>query len=724
MLVAAVVAAPLAVGGVHTGAAAGLVALLGAARFVAGQSGAVDGRRIRSIPSLAFWCLAGIALIQVLPMPGAVHEWLNPTGRAIHRAGREALFGEAAGGGPWRFLSLDPGRTVDRGLRWLALGIGAGLAAEGARRSEDWESACRIVLAAGVAVTVVGAAQAWTGSDRVLFLYDPSVAVPGFTTFVSDNHAATFAGLASLAGFYLAFRAPRRTALEGGLAAGAALALMVVMFEFGSAGTTLAFAVALGLFLTLFVGTRTAGELLPVRAVRRGVRTLGLGLVAAPAIVAAVWRFGPAGWRQWLWQSHVGQWLQQKAAIRLEMIRATLEATGDYWLLGAGGGATERVLAPYIDWSLVPPATIPTIENEPVEWLFQYGLPAGVIAAALLCGYAWFAYRRYRRQRRVRDAAGLSLALYLAVVAQFHFPFFALGIALPAVVLLETLAAPAGDGEAVDRAAGVDGQRGVIVTGPGTSRAVLACGLAAAVWFGAGHYLYAVDLEADDAPRQRSEREWRRLAALVPADGDLYMQAAFAAREAGDEEAAIRRAAFAFEREPKANIGVYVAHLYRSVGRTDRAREMYRRVFGGAYARVPGRWIRGYLIRDFPEPEEVAELVAGADERAWRSAARALRRERGSEVAVQFGTALQERRPGAFVAHAIVVRNYLRMDRAVLAETWLREMAEGAARTEAQRETRVELLARALYAQGKVEQAEGVCEELEGWLEKRACKNE
>ncbi|MFB6374032.1 MAG: hypothetical protein ABEN55_13175, partial [Bradymonadaceae bacterium] len=127
---------------------------------------------------------------------------------------------------------------------------------------------------------------------------------------VSDNHAAAFAGLASLAGFYLAFSAARRTPLEGFLSAGAALGLMVAMFEFGSAGVTLAFISAMGLFLVLFVGTRTAGELLPVRFVRRGVRAAGWGLVATPVIIGFLFRVGPAGWRRMLWQTHVGQWLQ------------------------------------------------------------------------------------------------------------------------------------------------------------------------------------------------------------------------------------------------------------------------------------------------------------------------------------------------------------------------------------------------------------------------------
>lgn len=716
---AAIVAAPLLVGSVHTGVVLGLtIPLLGGWALAGGR-----GRIGRSVPSLAFWLLAGVCLIQVLPMPGPLHGILNPTGQTLYADGWQALFGTAPEAGTWRFLSLDPGRTFDRGLRWIALGLGAGLGADHARRTGGWVGLGRAVLVAGLVVTAVGAVQTVAGTELVLFWYEPEVPLPGATTFVSDNHAATFAGLASLAGFYLAFRAPRRRPLEGSLSAVAAIGLMVMTFEFGSAGTTVGFLLALGLFVVLFVGTQTAGDLVPVAGLRTGIRGVGAALMATPALVGLLFAYGPSSWRARLWQTHLGAWVHEKAAVRVEMIRAALEATGDFWLLGAGGGATDRVLAPYLDWSVVPPATLTTIEHEPVEWLFQYGVPAGLVASALLLGYGAVLYRRFRRRRGYRYAAGLSLALYLAVVAQCHFPFFTLGIGLPAVVLLEGLAAPIPDGAFAGSAngRGADRDRGGISVGAGARSVWIAASLVAVGWFAVGWTYWDVDLDAGD--RERDRQAYARLATLVPADGDLYLRAALTAREAGDRETAVRRVRHAYRREPTANIGVYAAHICRWAGRDGDARATYRRVFDGSVDEVPGGWIR-YLLRDFPDPDEAADLLREASDRTWRTAARILRRERGPEAAVQFGLGLHEYRPEAFEPHRIVVHHYLKMDRAFLAETWMREMMAGEGQEESRDERYVQLLARALRAQGKMTEAKKTCERLEGWLAVRECRGE
>ncbi len=703
-----IMGAPVAVGSVHTEVVIGLAALsliAWALRDSTESDRPSVGPRAVSIPSLAFWLFALVSAIQLLPWPPLLHGLLDPTGHHLYQEGWRALFGDSTPPSTWRGSSLDPARTFDRGLRWLTLALAAGLGLERARRHEGWQTLARLALLAGLLVGAVGALQQWAGSDRVLFVYHPSVPLPGPTTFVSDNHAAAASGLASLAGFFLAFRTPRRHPLEGILAGLAAIGLMLLMSSFHSAGTTLAFSLATGLFLILFAGTRTAGAFVPVASIRSAMRAFGALLLAVPAIGALVVASGPASWSAWLWNTHLGGWLQQKAATRFELVRASLEATGDFWLLGAGGGATERVLPPYVDWGVVPPATLSTIENEPVEWLFHYGLPAGLLGIALLLGYGWFLYRRYRPRPRFRYAAGLSLALYLAVLSQFHFPFVALGVSLPVVALLEALAFPV-KGEKLDggeRSTRLSLERGLVVLGPRLRRTLVGATGLGVIVFALGHFAFELDLsslESDESPPP----DYEQLVAQVPADGDLYMHAALAT-DPSDRATAVRRASHAFEREPTAKMGIYAAHVHRRVGVEQRAFELYREVYGGEFRRVPLRWITSFVLPDFSDPGRLAEILRRAPERGWRLAARQLRRASGPEAAVQFGLALYELRPESFHPHEILVDNYLRLDRAFLAETWVRQIAADADPTDTRHERRLRLLVRVLLAQDKKEAA-------------------
>jgi len=487
------------------------------------------------------------------------------------------------------------------------------------------------------------------------------------------------------------------------------IGFMLLGFEFGSAGTTLAYAVSVGLFLMLFSATRSAGEILPGDRFRRVLRGAGGLVLALPAVVGLALTWGPAGWREALWETHVGEWIREKSAIRIEGIRASLEATGDFWLLGAGGGATDRVLPPYVDWSVIWPARIRTIENEPVEWLFHYGIPAGLVGIALLVGYFWFVYRRYANKRRFRYVAALSVAVYLGIAAQFHFPFFALGISIPGILLLEGLAFPTRSEEpdVEDEPMRVDRRRGMFTVARRVRWGALAATVAVGLLFAAGGFGYDVELAqfGEDWETAPEKRDYERLARIVPSDGDLYVHAAFAALDAGDGGAAARRATHGFEREPKANIGLLVGGILSRAGREDEADRMYRQIFAGDYIEIPGAWVRNYVLPQVREPERLGGILAEAEPRHWEAVASAIRERRGPERAAQFGLALHDHRPEAFVPNRIVVENYLEMGQGYLAETWVRTMMQGAAATAAERAMRAELLARILRARGDEEAA-------------------
>jgi hypothetical protein len=64
------------------------------------------------------------------------------------------------------------------------------------------------------------------------------------------------------------------------------------------------------------------------------------------------------------------------------------------------------------------------------------------------------------------------------------------------------------------------------------------------------------------------------------------------------------------------------------------------------------------------------------------------------------------------------------MDQGLRAETWLTEIMGEVGENDPRREAYVRLMARALRAQGKTEEAKAVCGRLEGWLAIRKCRRE
>ncbi len=662
------VAAPLAVGSVHTSVVITLAALALMTRVL--QQRALHehsgGNTLLSVPSLAFWLLGIVCLLQIIPLPTRVVEVFNPQRWHHFVAGWKLVFPAIPVPRSWMPLSLDPAQTADRGLRWMTLALISLIACNHGRQRHAWHQVLRVVTGAGLAVLLVGAAQVFSGTTKVLFVYEPEASLKPFTTFISPNHAAVFFGLCSLCAFALALRSFPRSSKEALLASGAGLALMVAMSEQDSVGASIGYWVAMIALFGFFLQSTQSRRLLSEHRARRlSVVLFSLPLVA-PLAAFLAWHFGPRSVSSALMHSTVGQWIRDDGRIRLELMASVLKASADFPILGAGAGATRRVLSPYLDWSKLPPAVVPTIENEPVEWLFHFGWLVAIIAIVLLVMYLVYAFKGHRRGHRLRYGAALAVGLFFAFNAQFHFPFFALGIAIPAIAVLEVAHSKERGG-----AEGILRSGHLLVLGGWRQWALVGAMAVAGIWFIAAnnHFETAGDLPAHEGQRQEELNHWLE---ATPTDARLYAAAAQQASRQGEKSRSIKLAQHAVRLEPTAQMRLFSARTMWKAGREEDALDAYRHVFSPHFPQNLIGWIGKYLVPVVQKPAAIARALGRATPRQWRVAARVIRRDYG-EVAVQtFALQLVDGHPTAYEPYRQLIRSYLRTRHFALAELWAR----------------------------------------------------
>ncbi|MFB6264019.1 MAG: O-antigen ligase family protein [Bradymonadaceae bacterium] len=672
LFAATIVAAPLAIGSVHTPVVAALVIGLSAALVLqtVDRRGTALSRDVFPIPALALAVFAAACLLQLVPVPPVVHALLSPESWAIVERGVAALPLESPPAGGWRPLSLRPHATADRALRWSALGLAAAYSARRAQRSGGWMFALQTGVAAGLAVLAAGAVQVAAGTDQVLFVYEPADTIKPFTTFINPNHANALFGLTSLCAYVLALESfETRPGFSMG-AAVAGIGLMVASFEHPSVGGIAAYSIVLGLFILLFARGRDPIDWLPESRWRHVVTTGGLLVALLPWIVAGLMVVDPPTVGDLLWNSWVGDWIRDNGAARVEISRAGLRAAADFPFVGSGAGTTADVIPPYVDWSIVHPGSIPTIENEYIEWSYEYGIPVAAAGPFFVVGFVYWGVRRYRRHRRSRFAAAIALAVFLGVIAAMHFPFFTLGLSLPAVSLLSVaLSRPRRRSSSDTRPAHLNTSEGLIET---TGRArllvhgfvvsALLGGIALTIWPGSPR------AAPSDGPPSLSERA-RAIYRTAPADGLAYLRAARLAEGAPERRRALAR--HAFRRDPTANIGLLAAVEFWHTGDQSSAIDLLRTIFSSDYVRIPRRWILQLLVPRLRNPEALARGMAREDETdRWRAAAQRLRELEGAPASADFALELVEQRPSAYEGYRLLIDAYLRLDQFFLAEYW------------------------------------------------------
>jgi O-antigen ligase len=446
VVLAALVAAPLALGSVHepafvpllaVSAGAGLAAAWRARRAAAAGAhvGALAGGRL-------LVALHGVVLVQLVPLPPAVLHLVSPGSFAFYD--RLSLLPLAA----WRPISVNPGDTA-RGLCFLAGMSLLYLAVFREFEQQRWRRRlCAAVVAAGAVLAVVGLLQAASlAPTRIYGLWRPRWDWGVFGPYVSKNHYAGYMvmavplALAFAAEALLALRTEWRARRVGWVALGgvsgnalvrrAALALLLVvgLLASQSRGGLAAFAVAsLALVLTL----RRS------RAARAVVSVVVVAAVAWMALGGMLRGVETRGLR----------------SNRLALWADAARMAGDFPLLGAGFNAFGTAYVPY--------QRVDTYEwyGEAHNEYLQVLLDLGLVGAALVASVLVALFRRAWQAARLgpldagRLAALLALGSHNLVEFNWQIPANA-----ATFVALAALSARRGDPE-------VSGWGGIALTPP------------------------------------------------------------------------------------------------------------------------------------------------------------------------------------------------------------------------------------------------------------------
>lgn len=576
---ATIVFVVLGVGGVHT-AVAGVAVILGVLA-VALQTGHLrdhdhDSVHI-SLFGIGLSLLALVSLLQLIPLPPSVHELLNPRGWALAQTGLELV---AAQNAPSRPFSLDPAATADRALRFIALALFAVWAAND-RSRRSWRTFGLVLIPLGLITLGLGYYLNSSGTKSVYGIYESLVGFRGPSTFINLNHGAAFFGFATIVsiGTALGFR---RDNVPLALGLGA-----VSLFFVAAAAIHQSDGVLLALVLS--------AAIVPVLAWFRAGRpvtlprdtAIGIALLSVLSIAAAIWldlhRAAVAFLERVLFSGEHGG--------RLALVQAGAEAIGDYWVFGAGAGATETLIPAYVEWDAIVPASIPVLENDTLEILLGFGLLVGGLAVVAFTVQSMLALRAaLSAQRSIRFPIALVCAVYFACIAQLHFPLFALGLGIPIVVWLELL---------WSRRTKSSGDRRVFETGHlavprGLAIVALAGTTIAALLAAQAHYRW-YQVELTQAP---TAQEAARFVSLRPADHRVYARLATIALREGEHEQAIELARYAAERETSARMRLFLA---RVVARSDQktAEKLYAElVQDGAIGGRTLTWLIEDLHRD------------------------------------------------------------------------------------------------------------------------------
>lgn len=429
-LALALVAAPLAIGGVHapTRIALAALTLVGLALTVLGQQ-----RRPRSmhlgLAGLALSALLVWTFIQWVPLPAGLVALLSP-GSAAARVDAAAALGIPAPS--WHPISLDGPRTALAFVSLLAVWAAYATAANQRRQSDRRELIPLAVIAAALIVAVVSLAQTLLGATQIYGSYHASIDLGAqhfLTTFVNPNHAAALflLGSACAFGVWLEAKSERRAGLW--LAASMLLALAVAAT--GSRAALLLMPVTLAVIgliaIRRFTEPSERGRVVRVLLGGACLAVVALVLVAPRDWLAELAFLGDTDTLRDVLGGFYRQW------------NIGLAVAAAYPLTGVGHGAFE-VASPAMTTTWRD-GFVGHAHNAVIEAGADWGFPIA-IAAGLALAVGLLLALRGRRAHLHHMAAGVGLVAVF-IQNQVDFSLLLPGVALPAAALLGWLCAPA-----------------------------------------------------------------------------------------------------------------------------------------------------------------------------------------------------------------------------------------------------------------------------------------
>ncbi len=379
------------------------------------------GLRLPGLPLFPLLGLLALGLLQLLPLPAALHAALAPGSHAVWSPASSAAQA-VLGGGPHP-VSVHPEATCrallfGSGLLSLAL-----LAAPALARAKNALLATALVAAGGVGVSAYGIlARGRFGS--LLYGRIPVPTVSPFGPFVSKNHFAGYVGMAALLALGLAVGLARggggrgwtssRRAAGVVLALVAALAMALGVLVSLSRGGAVSLAAGVLVFLALRVrerrGEDRVGRFLPSLAVAVALAALLL-LVLPP-------------------QAHERLRSLADTSFRLDTWRDTLRMASSSPWVGQGLGSFEDAYPPFKSGH--GELRVEHAENDYLETLAEAGLLGLSLAvAALLLGAA-----RVHAARPATLLRGLGAGALAGLVALLVHSLFDFNLRIPSNAIL------------------------------------------------------------------------------------------------------------------------------------------------------------------------------------------------------------------------------------------------------------------------------------------------
>jgi O-antigen ligase len=389
------------------------------------------GLRLPAVPLVPLLGLLALGLLQLVPLPAALHGALAPGSEAVWIPAAPAAR-EVLGVGPHP-VSVHPAATC----RALLLGAGlcglAVLAAPALARSSRAILSAALVSAAGAAVSAYGI----VARERFGNLLYGRITVPTvspFGPFVSKNHFAGYVGMAALLALGLAVGLARRGPgggwTAGRRASGVVLALVASL------------AMAFGVLVSLSRGGAAglvAGALAFVAirmSQRRGDGRLG-PILPALAVVAALTTLLVLALPR---EAHERLRSLAGASLRLDTWRDTLRMSSSSPWVGHGLGSFEDAYPRFKRGH--GELRVEHAENDYLETLAETGVPGLVLAlAAFAILAARFLAARPSSLLRALGAGALAALGVLLVHSGFDFDLRIPSNAILAALLVSVVAA-------------------------------------------------------------------------------------------------------------------------------------------------------------------------------------------------------------------------------------------------------------------------------------------
>jgi tetratricopeptide (TPR) repeat protein len=376
------------------------------------------------------------SIIQIIPLPPGVVEFLSPGAAAIYRGlARDGLAGWDARS--WWTLSLSPLLSAGELALMLCYGLFGFLVIRTVRTRRRIEVFVLVMIASALFQAFYGMAETFSGSERI-FGYQKKYNIGSVTgTYVNRNHFSGFMEMAfPLSLGYLLARARyflmdkgltwrqrflwlSQESLQWSLLFGLATVFLGIALVFSkSRSGNMIFLVTIVLAAASFGSWRELSDRADERRRMRGI----LRLVIAGVLAAALWiGIGPVIER-------FGEVDISKEARRTFALN-TIRMTGDFLWAGAGKGTYVNVYPMYkkVDDGF----KLSYAHNDYLEFTAENGVPAG---GCLIAAGVWlFVFLAGKwRKRRANFAKGVGLGALLGILAILIHGFTDFNLQIPA----------------------------------------------------------------------------------------------------------------------------------------------------------------------------------------------------------------------------------------------------------------------------------------------------